>query len=458
MRRNIIRGICHILIAAILLAMPVYAEDAPVEAPSVTPGTEEELPIIECGAITSLKTVPHSYTNIKLSWKKMSDVDGYEIEKSTTSGKKFKVLEDITKKSTGTYYDKKVTMGVTYYYRMRAYKKVEGKKIYGPYTKQVKQRAQVATATITSAKRASYKSIQITWKKVSGASGYAVYKSNAQDGTYTKIATVKSRKTVTYTDEACSCGKTYYYKVRAYRTYKKKNYYGNMSEIVAAKATPNRVKYDGEMVAQKTVVTLKWKKATGADGYRIYYSTKAKSGYKLAKTITKSKTLSWTKKKLDPDKTYYFKIRAYKTVKKKKVYGAYSSVYKKEPVSATWKKLKKYMSVPYVYGGTTPRGWDCSGFTQWIMANMYGVSISRSSCEQAREGKAVNVNDMSKWQFGDLVFFSSGGRISHVGIYIGDGQMMHALNSRRDMMIQDVSYYDRWDKRNKLAKVRRYLK
>ena len=225
MRRNIIRGICHILIAAILLAMPVYAEDVPVEAPSVTPGTEEELPIIECGAITSIKTVPHSYTSIKLSWKKMSDVDGYEIEKSTTSGKKFKVLEDITKKSTATYYDKKVTMGVTYYYRMRAYKKVEGKKIYGPYTKQVKQRAQVATATITSAKRASYKSIQITWKKVSGASGYAVYKSNAQDGTYTKIATVKSRKTVTYTDEACSCGKTYYYKVRAYRTYKKKNYY-----------------------------------------------------------------------------------------------------------------------------------------------------------------------------------------------------------------------------------------
>ncbi len=451
------------LIAMMFFATPVYAEDVPGETPSTTPSTtpntEEKLPEIKCGAVASLNTVPQSYKSIKLTWKKMSDVDGYEIEKSTTSGEKFKVLADITKKSTGSYSDKKVTMGATYYYRMRAYKKVDGKKIYGPYTKQVKQRAQVATAVITSAKRASYKSIKITWEKVSGASGYAVYKSSKKSGTYEKVETIKSGKTLTYTDEDCSCGKTYYYKVRAYRTYKKKNYYGSMSEIVSGKATPNKVKYDGKNFSQRTTVTLKWKKASGADGYRIYYSTKSKSGYKLAKTITKNKTLSWTKKKLDPDKTYYFKIRAYKTVKKEKVvYGAYSSVYKKEPVSATWKELKKYMSVPYVYGGTTPRGWDCSGFTQWVMANMYGISISRTSGEQAREGKAVNVNDMSKWQFGDLVFFSSGGRINHVGIYIGDGQMMHALNSRRDMMIQDVSYYEKWDKKNKLAKVRRYLK
>lgn len=71
---------------------------------------------------------------------------------------------------------------------------------------------------------------------------------------------------------------------------------------------------------------LKWKKVSGANGYEIYYSAEKNGTYKKLKTITKAKTNTYTKKKLASGKTYYFKLRAYKTVDGKKVYGKYSVV------------------------------------------------------------------------------------------------------------------------------------
>ena len=86
---------------------------------------------------------------------------------------------------------------------------------------------------------------------------------------------------------------------------------------------------------------------------------------------------------------------------------------------------KKYLGVKYVYGGTTPKGFDCSGFTQYVFKQC-GYSISRTSRTQATNGTAVKKSEL---QVGDLVFFSSyrgQSTIGHVGIYIGGGQFIHA--------------------------------
>lgn len=86
---------------------------------------------------------------------------------------------------------------------------------------------------------------------------------------------------------------------------------------------------------------------------------------------------------------------------------------------------KKYLGVKYVYGGTTPKGFDCSGFTQYVFKQC-GYTISRTSRTQATNGKAVKKSEL---QVGDLVFFSSyrgQSSIGHVGIYIGGGQFIHA--------------------------------
>lgn len=78
---------------------------------------------------------------------------------------------------------------------------------------------------------------------------------------------------------------------------------------------------------------------------------------------------------------------------------------------------------PYKWGATGPNSFDCSGFTSWVY-RQHGISLSRTAQAQSQGGVAV---DRSNLQPGDLVFFGSGtGRITHVGIYIGDGKMIHS--------------------------------
>lgn len=90
-----------------------------------------------------------------------------------------------------------------------------------------------------------------------------------------------------------------------------------------------------------------------------------------------------------------------------------------EAVAAT---AQRYLGVPYVYGGASTAGFDCSGFTQYVFHQL-GVDLPRTSAAQAAAGTAVS---SSEARLGDLVFFYSGGHVYHVGIYLGGGRMIAA--------------------------------
>lgn len=93
---------------------------------------------------------------------------------------------------------------------------------------------------------------------------------------------------------------------------------------------------------------------------------------------------------------------------------------------------RSVIGTPYSYGGTTPAGFDCSGFTSWVYAHL-GITLPHSSSAQYALGGSpgfTHVDDIKDLQVGDLVFHATGGSgVGHTGIYLGGGQFISATSS-----------------------------
>lgn len=100
---------------------------------------------------------------------------------------------------------------------------------------------------------------------------------------------------------------------------------------------------------------------------------------------------------------------------------------------------KQFVGYPYIYGGSSPSGFDCSGFMQYVFAQ-FGYTINRTATAQLNDGVSVGCDEM---QPGDIVYFGYGSTATHVGMYIGDGQFVHAQNSATGVVVSSLSesYY-----------------
>lgn len=101
-------------------------------------------------------------------------------------------------------------------------------------------------------------------------------------------------------------------------------------------------------------------------------------------------------------------------------------------------KAYQYLGVPYVWGGTTPSGFDCSGFIQYVYRSQ-GVNLPRVSRGQASSGSYVSISNA---QPGDILYFGQSS-VTHVGIYIGNNKMIHAPSPGKSVMITDISWHVR---------------
>ncbi|MGM9554766.1 MAG: NlpC/P60 family protein [Faecousia sp.] len=96
---------------------------------------------------------------------------------------------------------------------------------------------------------------------------------------------------------------------------------------------------------------------------------------------------------------------------------------------------QQFVGYPYVYGGSSPSGFDCSGFMQYVFSQ-FGYSINRTATAQLANGYSVAYEDLRP---GDIIYFGYGSTASHVGMYIGNGQFVHAENSSTGVVITDLS-------------------
>lgn len=235
----------------------------------------------------------------------------------------------------------------------------------------------------------------------------------------TRIGTVPRKTVVKVSKKTTVKGKTWY-KV----TYGKKTGWvqsKNLSRIIVSSA--------------KKVSTI-YKASTKKTMYAGAGTHQKKMGY-----ISKNAVLSAKYSRKVNGKTWY-KV---KTSSGK--YGWTSAVNLKKyvkPVSNTGNQLisfgAKYQGVPYVWGGTTPSGFDCSGFTSYVYKHVTGKTIPRTSAAQYSGAKKISKSQLKK---GDLVFFSaSGGRVTHVAMYAGNGKLLHAAGTK--VHYQSLAGY--WDK------------
>lgn len=267
-----------------------------------------------------------SSTTVAVQWKEYSNAERYIVYRRTVGSGGFAQLASVTGLS---YTDKIAKAGTSYYYTVKAASKKWGAEAFSKYDTNIQVKTPagkvtVGKAAISSVSSAGYNKIKVTWKKVTNATGYIVYRATSSKGSYKAIKTITSGKTVSYTDSGLTAGKGYYYKVRAFAGSGSSRVNGTASTAKGTKPVPAKPTLKATAGSRKAA--LKWSKVSGASGYQVVYSTSKTSGYKTLKTITKGSTVSYTKTELTKGKTYYYRVRAYRTVSGKKVYGAYSNV------------------------------------------------------------------------------------------------------------------------------------
>lgn len=209
-----------------------------------------------------------------------------------------------------------------------------------------------------------------------------------------------------------------------------------------------KISHDGGQ--KHWIVSGKFKKLTISSAYsykKTFKTTAAKNYYNLAGghnkilgKIAKGKKVTAFQARTVNGKTWV-KISGYGWTPKSNLKN-----YVSQTSSSSFDQLtsygSKFLGVPYVWGGATPSGFDCSGFVSYVYKNVLGKTLPRTSAAQYSAAKKISKSSLKK---GDLVFFNtSGSGVSHVAMYAGNDKLLHAAGKQ----VKYSNLYDGyWNKR-----------
>lgn len=248
----------------------------------------------------TLSTTSYTYNNkVKTPTVTVKDSQGNTLKKDTD----YVVTYESGRKNPGRY-TVTVTMRGNYSGTKKLYFTIKPK----------------VTSEITATQTTS--TITLSWSKVTGASGYRVYKYDTSTDKYVHIASVT--KGTSYKVSNLSAGTTYKFKVRAY-TKDDGTIWGDYSSELATSTKPKTPTLTMSASSTKGKAVAKWTNVSGEKGFQLYYSTSKTSGFKKVNTYS-ADVLTGSKSGLTSGKTYYFKVRAYRKVDGKVIYGSFSSV------------------------------------------------------------------------------------------------------------------------------------
>ena len=259
---------------------------------------------------------------ITLSWNGTNDSQGYEIYRSTSSNGSYSLIKTVKATSFDyymapySYTNKKLTVGKTYYYKIRAYVTYDNVKYYSNFSTIKYAQVRTDSSKITATYSKKPKTNTLYWKKISDGNGYVIYYTTKYDGKYKKLATLKGNNKLHYTHKKVKNGKAYYYKIYSYKTVSGKmllsvepgyyekycNYYSFENEPYDSRiqrlfGNSKTAWYKTAKIASKNMKTVRikvWDRTTGGKKYtRHFYVTVNKglapSVKKMFKEIYKTK-------------------------------------------------------------------------------------------------------------------------------------------------------------------------
>ncbi len=278
--------------------------------------------------VKTLKTTSVTADGVALKWSTITNATGYQIYKYNETSKKW---EKLTNSSKTTYTDKKVTMGQTAQYKVRAYTKVSSATYYGEYSPvlTVGMSKPGAVPKFTAAAAENY--VKLTWTKAENANGYRVY---IFDTKTNKFERKTSTTALTAKITGLKANTEYKFAVQAY--YKASSgdvTYSNSQKEITVATRPASV--SGLSYVESAVyfdkITLNWKAVDGVTGYEIHILNTSDKTEQTRKVPAGETT--YAVPSLNPGTKYTFKIRAYTTRGTETTYSYYSSTVSAKTIS-----------------------------------------------------------------------------------------------------------------------------
>lgn len=257
-------------------------------------------------------TVKAGKTTAELKWKKVDKAAGYIVRLYNSKTKKFEDLAKVTGTSCTV---KDLLPGRKYVFAVRSYVKASGDTYKSEQTKftVITIPDKVKGLKISSVKA---NSLKLKWTEAENAQKYEIYISTDGKKWEKKATTKKTSCTV----KSLKANKKYYFKVRAVNSSGKGSFSGKKSTVTLLSAP------EIKLTAGDGQLSVKWNKISKANGYVVCYSTKKNMSNSKKITVKKRKNVKAVIKELKNNKKYYVRVRAYKTVDGKRVYGQYSAV------------------------------------------------------------------------------------------------------------------------------------
>ena len=297
----------------------VYSEESNIVKATAKP----QAPALKAGTIDS--------DSISMSWNAIGRASGYEVYRKDANSEDYKLVKDL---NATTYTDKGLAKGTEYSYKVKSYRVVDGVKVYSGDSNSIS--AKIKDSFKLNLEKTTRNSVEFSWDKVKDATGYEILRYSTASKKYVVIDDIdfdklsdedreasEEAEVYSYLDQGKTSATIYNYKVKAYNKVDGKKVYLKESEKLKATTTPLTPNVTVKSSSKKTA-RLTWKNcSTRATGYKVYMATSKNGTYKLVKTTTAK---SFTKYYLTSGKTYYFKVRAYRTVDGKNIYGDYSTI------------------------------------------------------------------------------------------------------------------------------------